>query len=498
MTTPARRQYLRIKKEHQGEILLFRMGDFFETFDDDARIVSRELEIALTSREMGRGQRIPLAGIPYHALDNYLARLVKKGYKVAICEQTSDPATSRGLVDREVVRVVTPGTVFEDSLLQQKAKQLPRFGGRGGGRGGTGLCRHKHRRVRHHPAGAAAGGGRDSPACALGAARTGGGRGGASDRDRGDGHARGTGPLRSRLVQRGAAGPVWRLITGGLRVRRSAPGGPVRGSDSGIPVQEPEGRADADHLPSHLLHRRIHGPGPADPPQSGAVSGWKVGREQCLSSVGAGPHQDRHGGPAAKDLAGTAPVGPRRSDAAAGGRCVVPPERPPAGADRVAAGVGLRRGAAHWPGTHLRRRAAGPCGAGRQPRGHAAPQGDPSGRRRLGAGALARRRPVRHRRRRAPRAVCHQGRPSRNGQRRQRDQGGVLLRPGFPPRLCQGRPELHSGPGAEGARQDGHQVAEGRLQQGLRLLHRGEQGEIFRWCRRSTYGGRRWWGASAT
>ena len=121
MTTPARRQYLRIKKEHQGEILLFRMGDFFETFDDDARIVSRELEIALTSREMGRGQRIPLAGIPYHALDNYLARLVKKGYKVAICEQTSDPATSRGLVDREVVRVVTPGTVFEDSLLQQKA-----------------------------------------------------------------------------------------------------------------------------------------------------------------------------------------------------------------------------------------------------------------------------------------------------------------------------------------------------------------------------------------
>ena len=121
MTTPARRQYLRIKKEHEGEILLFRMGDFFETFDDDARILSRELEIALTSREMGRGQRIPLAGIPYHALDTYLARLIKKGYKVAICEQTSDPATSKGLVDREVVRVVTPGTIIEESLLEQKA-----------------------------------------------------------------------------------------------------------------------------------------------------------------------------------------------------------------------------------------------------------------------------------------------------------------------------------------------------------------------------------------
>ena len=120
MTTPARRQYLRIKRQHQDAVLLFRMGDFFETFDDDARLVARELEIALTSREMG-GQRVPLAGIPYHALESYLARLIKKGYKVAICEQVSDPATSRGLVDREVVRVVTPGTVVEDSLLEQKA-----------------------------------------------------------------------------------------------------------------------------------------------------------------------------------------------------------------------------------------------------------------------------------------------------------------------------------------------------------------------------------------
>ena len=121
MTTPARRQYLRIKKEHPGEILMFRMGDFYETFDEDARTIARELEIALTSREMGKGQRIPLAGIPYHALESYLPRLIKKGYKVAICEQTSDPATSRGLVDREVVRVVTPGTIIEDSLLDQNA-----------------------------------------------------------------------------------------------------------------------------------------------------------------------------------------------------------------------------------------------------------------------------------------------------------------------------------------------------------------------------------------
>ena len=120
MTTPARRQYLRIKKEYQGDILLFRMGDFYETFDDDAKLISRELEIALTSREFGAGHRVPLAGIPYHSLEGYLARLIRNGHKVAICEQTSDPATSKGIVDREVVRVVTPGTIVEESLLDKK------------------------------------------------------------------------------------------------------------------------------------------------------------------------------------------------------------------------------------------------------------------------------------------------------------------------------------------------------------------------------------------
>lgn len=121
MTTPARRQYLRIKKEHEDAIMLFRMGDFYETFDDDARTIARELDIALTSRGMGKGGKVPLAGIPYHALESYLARLIKKGYKVAICEQVSDPAESKGIVDREVVRIVTPGTVVEESLLENKS-----------------------------------------------------------------------------------------------------------------------------------------------------------------------------------------------------------------------------------------------------------------------------------------------------------------------------------------------------------------------------------------
>ena len=119
-TAPIRSQYLKIKRSYPQAIVFFRLGDFYETFDDDARLVSSELEITLTSREMGKGQRYPMAGIPYHALDNYLAKLINKGYKVAICEQTSEPKAGKGIVDREVVRVVTPGTVIEPNLLELK------------------------------------------------------------------------------------------------------------------------------------------------------------------------------------------------------------------------------------------------------------------------------------------------------------------------------------------------------------------------------------------
>ena len=119
--TPIRRQYLKIKEAYRDSIVLFRMGDFYETFDDDARLVARELDITLTGRNLGKNLRVPMAGVPAHSIDSYLVRLVKKGHQVAICEQLSDPATSKGLVDRGVVRVVTPGTVFEDSLLDQRA-----------------------------------------------------------------------------------------------------------------------------------------------------------------------------------------------------------------------------------------------------------------------------------------------------------------------------------------------------------------------------------------
>src|SRR5512137_2840530 len=118
--TPIRQQYLRIKRQYPQVIVFFRLGDFYETFDEDARITSRELEIVLTSRGMGKGNQIPMAGIPYHALNNYLARLINRGYKVAICEQITKPGETKGIVQREVVRLVTPGTVVEPSLLDSK------------------------------------------------------------------------------------------------------------------------------------------------------------------------------------------------------------------------------------------------------------------------------------------------------------------------------------------------------------------------------------------
>jgi len=117
--TPLRKQYLRVKQRYPEAIVFFRLGDFYETFDEDAKVASRELDVVLTSREIGKGQRVPMAGIPHHALDNYLAKLITRGHKVAICEQLSPPG--KGLVERDVIRVVTPGTVVEPNLLESKS-----------------------------------------------------------------------------------------------------------------------------------------------------------------------------------------------------------------------------------------------------------------------------------------------------------------------------------------------------------------------------------------
>lgn len=124
-STPLRQQYLKIKKRHADAILLFRIGDFYEAFDDDARLLARELSIVLTSKPMGKNVRVPLAGVPHHSLERHLATLIERGYRVAICEQlTPVPVkgadTGRGLIERDVVRIVTPGTVLEPGLLSGK------------------------------------------------------------------------------------------------------------------------------------------------------------------------------------------------------------------------------------------------------------------------------------------------------------------------------------------------------------------------------------------
>jgi DNA mismatch repair protein MutS len=118
--TPIRRQYLEIKKKYPDAILFFRLGDFYETFDQDAETAARELDIVLTSRPIGKGLRAPLAGIPYHAVENYLSRLIEKGYHVAICEQVGNQP-AKGIFPRQVVRVVTPGTIIEPGLLHSPA-----------------------------------------------------------------------------------------------------------------------------------------------------------------------------------------------------------------------------------------------------------------------------------------------------------------------------------------------------------------------------------------
>ena len=115
--SPMMAQYFEIKKQYPGVILFFRLGDFYEMFFDDAKIASRVLDLVLTGKDCGQGERAPMCGVPFHSSDSYIAKLVSYGYKVAICEQVEDPATAKGLVKRDVVRVITPGTVIENNIL---------------------------------------------------------------------------------------------------------------------------------------------------------------------------------------------------------------------------------------------------------------------------------------------------------------------------------------------------------------------------------------------
>ncbi|NIK76549.1 DNA mismatch repair protein MutS [Paenibacillus castaneae] len=138
--TPMILQYLAIKEEAKDAFLFFRLGDFYEMFFEDAIQASRELEITLTGREGGAEQKIPMCGVPYHSAENYISRLVDKGYKVAICEQVEDPAAAKGVVRREIVRIITPGTVMESKSLEGKANNFIAAAVRVGGMIGLSAC----------------------------------------------------------------------------------------------------------------------------------------------------------------------------------------------------------------------------------------------------------------------------------------------------------------------------------------------------------------------
>ena len=118
--SPMMQQYFQIKDQYKDAILFFRMGDFYEMFFEDAIIASKDMEITLTGRDCGLEERAPMCGVPHHAVDTYVAKLIEKGHKVAICEQTQDPAEAKGLVERQVIRVITPGTIMESSMLEEK------------------------------------------------------------------------------------------------------------------------------------------------------------------------------------------------------------------------------------------------------------------------------------------------------------------------------------------------------------------------------------------
>ena len=118
--SPMMEQYMEIKASYEDCILFFRLGDFYEMFFDDAILASKELELTLTGKNCGQEERAPMCGVPFHSAESYIAKLVEKGYKVAICEQVEDPKDAKGIVKREVIQIVTPGTVTAQSMLAEK------------------------------------------------------------------------------------------------------------------------------------------------------------------------------------------------------------------------------------------------------------------------------------------------------------------------------------------------------------------------------------------
>lgn len=144
--TPMMQQYFAVKETVKDCILMYRLGDFYEMFYDDARIASRVLDLVLTGRACGEEERAPMCGVPFHAVDGYIAKLIAAGYRVAVCEQTEDPATAKGIVNREVIRIVTPGTVVDTGYLSEEKNNFICCIHTGRRPGRAGVCGYLHGR----------------------------------------------------------------------------------------------------------------------------------------------------------------------------------------------------------------------------------------------------------------------------------------------------------------------------------------------------------------
>ena len=276
--TPMKKQYLEIKAQHPDCLLFFRLGDFYEMFDEDAKVAAEELNLTLTTRDRNKPleERTPMCGVPYHSAEAYIARLIAKGYKVAICEQTEDPAQAKGLVNREVIRVVTPGTLIEENLLEEGKNNF--LAALCATPAGAGLCFGdiSTGEVVPHllPGGGVGqpGGERAGPVCPPGGPPLprGGepGPGGLWEKQAG---------LPDRAGRGGGLRPGPGLGAGPPAVHPGAgPGAPGGGArhpggrgPAGLPLRHPEDRPVLPPHPAVLRHRPVPGAGPGGPAEPG-------------------------------------------------------------------------------------------------------------------------------------------------------------------------------------------------------------------------------------
>ena len=361
MTTPMRSQYLAIKKQYPDVIVFFRLGDFYETFDDDAKLVSEVCDVVLTSRPVGLDQRVPLAGVPYHAVEVYVAKLINAGYKVAIAEQIgSEPPKGEKLVPRVVRRVVTPGTLVEPGLLSEKRNNYLAalvLDGLGADRSAAGAPPALAWPMPTSPP-ASSPPRRSAMALIPPMSSTASRRSWRASRPPSSSTRRRTraGPDRSPDVESAIRNPQSRNpphplrglalrrdhrpagapdalrggVAGRLRLRRQAGGDPGGGRAAAIPSGDAAGQHRPDRQPADVQHRRVHDAGRSHAPQPGADREHprRHGAGLAARRAGCDPHPD-----------GRAPAAPLAGAAAAERRCAQ-------SAPRRRGGLAWRRAAA--------------------------------------------------------------------------------------------------------------------------------------------------------